>query len=179
VEFDSRFSNRWNLALNLQAGRAIHLTPPAGEEPPTADTTGIETEVTLRPTGGLRFDLTYISRTLDRLGTGERILQDRIARLRFNWQFTLQASLRAILQYDSLSADPRFTSSADDRNLNADILFTWLQNPWTAFYVGFNSNYANRRFQGTGPGRVLVPTQGIDLNDGRQLFVKYTYLHRF
>jgi len=65
------------------------------------------------------------------------------------------------------------------KNFNADFLITYLVHPGTAIYVGYNSNLQNldRQLLPTPIG--LQTTQDTFLNDGRQFFVKASYLFRF
>ena len=60
-------------------------------------------------------------------------------------------------------------------NLNLDVLFRYVLNPWSALYVGFNDNESNLELVDTPQGTQVV--RGEDLaRDGRQLFVKFSYL---
>jgi len=63
-------------------------------------------------------------------------------------------------------------------NFNADFLLTYLVHPGTAIYVGYNSNLQNldRRLLPTPSG--LLTTRDDFINDGRQFFVKVSYLFR-
>jgi len=73
------------------------------------------------------------------------------------------------------------------KNLNFDFLITYLPHPGTAVYVGYNSNLENlipglcEQLPGStacipnGPG--LVRSNSF-INDGRQFFVKISYLFR-
>ncbi len=179
VEFGTRFSSRFNAEASYRIGRVINYAPPAGLEPFPADSTGWEVEVALLPVSPLRIDLTWITRRLDDAAGQGEIVENRITRMRVNWQFSRRTSLRAIVQHDDIRADPLLTSREPGKNLNGDLLFSWQLNPWTAFYAGYNSNWASVLFEGDGADRELVSTDHLELNDGRQLFVKYSYLYRF
>ncbi len=179
VEFGTRFSPMFNAEVACSTGRVVNFDPPAGMEPYSADNTDWELELTLMPVSPLRIDLSWITRRLENIAEPGEIVDNRITRMRVNWQFSRRTSLRAIVQYDDLRADPTWTSEEPGKNLNGDLLFTWQLNPWTAFYAGYNSNWAGVVFQGDGVDRELVPTDSLELNDGRQLFVKYSYLYRF
>jgi hypothetical protein len=76
-------------------------------------------------------------------------------------------------------ANPLISSLSPTKNLNADFLITYLVHPGTAIYVGYNSNLQNldRRLLPTPTG--LLTTQNDFINDGRQFFVKASYLFRF
>jgi hypothetical protein len=47
-----------------------------------------------------------------------------------------------IARWDHLRSS-ELTSVTPDTTFNIDVLFTWMLNPWTAFYVGYNGNAAN------------------------------------
>lgn len=179
VEFGTRFSSRFQAELSYNSGQVVNFAPPFGMEPFQADSNGWEVELSLLPVSPLRIDLSFISRELDdRAGRGT-IVNNRITRTKVAWQFSPRTSLRAIVQHDDIRSDPGLTSRRPGKNLNGDLLFTWQLNPWTAFYAGYNSNWTGLMFQGEGVDRQLIPVDDLDLNDGRQLFVKYSYLYRF
>ena len=179
LEFGTRFSPRFNVELSYSTGQVVNFAPVAGVEPFPADTTGWELELALLPVSPLRIDLTWITRQLgDIAGRGE-IVDNRIARMRVNWQFSRRTALRAIVQHDDIQASPALTSRESGRSMNGDLLFTWQVNPWTAFYAGYNSNWTDLMFAGDGLDRELVRANHLELNDGRQLFLKYSYLYRF
>jgi hypothetical protein len=113
---------------------------------------------------------------------------NHIARSQWNYQFTPAMSLRAIVQYNGLLANPTYSSLQTVRDLNFDFLFTYLIHPGTAIYVGYNSNLENlipslclpATGQSTGcdpNGAGLVRSNSF-INDGRVFFVKVSYLFR-
>jgi hypothetical protein len=63
--------------------------------------------------------------------------------------------------------------------VNGDLLLTYLINPWTAFYLGYNGNYDNIEIIGKEPNREIVRTDGDLLRDARQIFIKASYMFRF
>ena len=97
---------------------------------------------------------------------------------RWNWQFTRELSIRAILQYEATLANETLTSLETHKNFNVDLLVTYRVNPWTAFYVGFNSNSRNRDLIEAPDGNYLIRRPSL-LNDANQFFVKMSYLVRF
>ena len=84
-----------------------------------------------------------------------------------------------ILQYTSVLSNPLISALSPAKNFNADFLITYLVHPGTAIYVGYNSNLQNldRRLLPTPTG--LLTTRDDFVNDGRQFFVKLSYLFRF
>ena len=123
----------------------------------------------------LRVDTSLLSTELeDREGRGT-IFTDRIVRTRWNYQFTKEMSLRVILQHEDTkpTALSRLTR---DENLNLDVLFRYVLNPWSALYVGFNNNESNLQLvENEQGGTELVRTEDL-ARDGQQLFVKFSYL---
>jgi hypothetical protein len=104
-----------------------------------------------------------------------------------NYQFTRALSARVIVQYDSTLANPAETSLLRTKEVETDALFTWLPHPGTAVYVGYNNDMqnlarslCNRLPNGTcDPNNTVAPRAAPYLNDGRQIFVKASYLFRF
>jgi len=97
--------------------------------------------------------------------------------VRVGEQFTRAASLRAIVQWNELTADGARTALQSSRNANYDLLFAYLVSPGTALYLGANYNLANIDTS-------LVESRGAVLrsaslnNTGWQLFTKVSYLLR-
>jgi hypothetical protein len=86
-----------------------------------------------------------------------------------------------ILQYNSVLSNPAISSLSPTKNFNADFLITYLIHPGTAIYVGYNSNLSNLdRDLALDPitGAILTHPNTF-INDGRQFFVKASYLFRF
>ena len=85
-----------------------------------------------------------------------------------------------ILRYDRTRANPQLSSLEEEtENLNADLLVTYLVNPWTALYLGYNTNYQNLELEEAPGGSQVVRTEDDLSNDAKQLFVKLSYLFRF
>jgi len=161
---------------------------PKGQKPITGDETLINHTMSIKPTGHLEIDNTYI---LDRVlnGTAHHAsFNNHIIRSKWNYQFSRALSLRAIVQYNGLLANPTYSSLHTTRNLNFDFLITYLIHPGTAIYVGYNSNLENLvpglcvpppgSLVGCDPnGNGLVRSSRF-INDGRIFFVKVSYLFR-
>jgi hypothetical protein len=178
LAFDSKRVRAFNFEGRLELGRGINFVPPEGELPLPADEMRTELEMTLRPGRRLRVDATWLYARLEEPSGGRTILANDIVRTRFNWQWDPRLSVRVILQYESTDADPDLTSVETTERYNGDLLVSYLVNPWTALYVGFNTNYDNLDIVDTPEGPVVVRTDGDYLNDSRQLFVKLSYLFR-
>lgn len=157
----------------------INFVPVAGKEPFLTDRSSVELGVTLRPLNRLRIDNTYLSsRSLDRQN-GANIFNNHIIRSKWNWQFNQALSVRVITQYEALLANPGLTALQTTKRFNADFLATYQINPWTALFVGYNSNMQNLDLLRTPQGTQIVRYPNRFINDGKQLFVKFSYLFRF
>ncbi len=153
--------------------------------------------LTLRPKRNLRIDNTYLVDILHVLRAGDymppsalapgvptaagrSVYNNHILRSKWNYQINRELSLRVILQYNTVLANPNLTSLESAKSFNADVLLTYLLHPGTAVYVGYNSDLANMQ-----PGLPVNPygqiktTPNAFLNDGRQFFVKIAYLFRY
>ena len=106
-------------------------------------------------------------------------MTNHILRSKWNYQFTRELSARVILQYSAVLSNPLISSLSPTKDFNADFLITYLLHPGTAIYVGYNSDLQNldHRLLPTPTG--LLTTRDDFINDGRQLFVKASYLLRF
>ncbi len=165
----------------------VLIDVPLGQLPITGDETAITQTMTLKPSRHLQIDNTYI---LDRVVNGavqHAAFNNHIIRSKWNYQFTPALSLRFITQYNGLLANPTQSSLITTNNLNFDFLITYLPHPGTAVYVGYNSNLENLvpGLCDQLPGSITCVPNGPGLvrsnrfiNDGRQFFVKVSYLFR-
>jgi hypothetical protein len=180
LEFRTRFTDWFNAELVHVLGDAVnYVTQDPNTVPPSPATqVYTELELTFKLLSRLRLDTLWIQSRLYDEATEEKIFTNQILRSRLNLQFTPQASLRLIVQYDVTRVDPDLTSLEHQRNLNYDLLFTYRVNPWTAIYAGYNTNFRNVDLVRTAQGREIVRTDQDLLNDAEQFFVKISYLIR-
>ena len=144
-----------------------------------AGRTSVTLSVISRPGHKLRNENTYILfRLHDRTG-GIGGLDNHIVRSKWNYQFTRALSFRFIGQYNSLLANPLFTSLRTSRDFNADFLVTYLVHPGTAIYVGYNTNLENLLSPLAADSNGILLRGPKYINDGRNFFVKVSYLFRF
>jgi hypothetical protein len=173
-------------SAHLSSGTGINYYPAAGLVPFLGRQQGAEASITVRPLSGLRVDQSYIYSGLTTRGggplpsgpDGRRIFRDHILRTRVNIQFTKSLSGRAILDYESVLPNLQLISLEREKRFNADVLVTYLVNPWTAVYVGYSDGYENQ------PGAAMterpISRAGLPLTSvGRQAFVKLSYLLRY
>jgi hypothetical protein len=161
--YGANFSSSWFShvvgSATFFAGNAPNLTPAASIPPPPGRIVDATATASVRFSRSLTTDWSYLFDRLNDAATGRLVYSNSIVRLRIGDQFTRALSLRAIVQYDTLTVDMRETSLRPRRNTNYDVLFTYLTSPGTALYVGANSNFA-------------------PANTGWQVFTKLSYLLR-
>jgi hypothetical protein len=174
AEFETQMFSTVGFSVNLRGGDTINLVPPVGMEPELADLFSADFGLLWRPLDRLRLDLTYLHTELeDQLGAGD-VFTDKILRARWNYQFTKELSLRFIAQQEETEPGP-FTSLEHDKNLNFDLMVRYVINPWSALYVGYNTNSSNFELIDTEMGTELIRTDDLR-RDGEQLFIKFSYL---
>ena len=176
----------WNVRL-VRDGTTV-VIPAAGQLPYTGNETAITALVGLKPLKRLQVDNTYILERVVNGAVNHAVVNSNIFRSEANYQFTRSFSFRFIGQYNGAVTNPLYSSLATTKNLNFDFLFTYLPHPGTAVYVGYNSNLENvapglcthiagsEECDPTGPGLIRTPDGFV--NDGRQLFIKVSYLFR-
>ncbi len=86
--------------------------------------------------------------------------------------------MRAIFDYNSVLPNQALVDLEREKHLGADVLLTYMLNPGTALYVGYTDLFDNLALNPT-ISPALKRTSFPDLNTGRQVFVKLSYLLRF
>jgi len=202
IQFNTSYFRKAYLQADYRFGTRVNYDAPCldpSQNPATcplyfpflARRTSANVTLTVRPTRGLRIDNTYIMFRLREcpscpnpqpgLTRPTGSMNNHIIRSKWNYQFTKEFSFRFIGQYNSVLANPNFTYLQTSKNFNADFLFTYLVHPSTALYVGYNTNLENigDTLAPDGLGGINHdPTSRLH-NDGRNFFVKASYLFRF
>lgn len=176
----------WNTRI-FRDGSVV-VVPAAGQLPYTGNETAIVQTIGIKPLSRLQIDNTYI---LERVVNGlahHAVVNSDIVRSKWNYQFTPELSFRFIGQYNGVLTNPRYSSLQTTKNMNFDFLFAYLLHPGTAVYVGYNSNLENvdpdlclhlpGSVECDPNGAGLLRTRNRLTNDGRQLFIKLSYLFR-
>jgi Domain of unknown function (DUF5916) len=181
---DTNYFKVFALHADYRWGERVNYDPPGVQLPFLASRSSANVQMTVRPTRALKIDNTYIFFRLHHCPTCGDLLggmNNHIIRTRVNYQFNKELSFRFIGQYSAVLATPSFTSLQTSKNFNADFLITYLVHPSTAIYVGYNSNLENidPTLSPDGNGGVNHLATGRLLNDGRNFFVKASYLFRF
>ena len=184
--FDIAFGSEWLswfwVEGSFKKGTAVNYNPAPQLTPFLGRTSQATAGFTLRPDPHVQIEETYIYSGL-RVGNeskvagaapGTAIFFNHIARSKVNYQFTRQLSLRCIVDYNSILPNGALTSLQKTKRVGLDALFTFMLNPGTALYAGYTDLHENYQLDPE-----LHRTSGPDLNTGRQVFVKLSYLFRF
>jgi hypothetical protein len=142
---------------------------------------------TLQPLRQLTADNTYLLDRDHAVANGAFVYESQVFRTKVNYQFTRAISARVIVEYDTTLANHNETSLLRTKEVGTEALFTWLPHPGTAIYVGYNNDMQNldrslcNRLPGGAcdPDNTVAPRAPHLLNDGRQIFIKASYLFRF
>jgi len=176
--FETALLTQLAFKADYSQGAQLNVVPPSGQLPLLANLSQAGLSLVVRPERHLRIENTYLlDRLVDRT-TGESVFNNDIIRSVWTWQFNRKLSVRVIPQYNSVLANPARTSLGTSKNFNADFLVTYLLNPFTALYIGYNRNMDNLELLPYTPYNQLLRTQGL-LTDGHQFFVKFSYLFNF
>jgi len=175
----------WLKELDFNAffvsGGGVNYDPATGQAPSLGHEDQGNFTLTFHAKGRLRVDNTYL---LEHVRQREPLLTavtNHIVRSKWNYQFTPRLSARLILQYNAVLSNQEISSLPRTKSFNTDFLITYLVHPGTAIYVGYNSDLANlNRNLAVDPitDYILTTPHGY-INDGRQFFVKASYLFRF
>ncbi len=177
-----------NFSFVYTHGGSPNFNPADGAIPSLLVHDQIQSSVTIDPFRSLTIDNTYL---LDRDVTaqgGVDAFENQTLRTKINYQFTRAFSARVIAEYDSLLVNPLQTALVRTKQVSTQVLFTWLPHPGTAIYVGYNGDFQNLNDSlcnlrpgggGCDPNNTAPPRSINYLNDGRQIFVKASYLLRF
>ena len=179
IEGGTSWFKQFDFTWFYVSGGGVNYNPSAGRVPKISHEDQVNATLTFHARGRLRIDNTYLLEHLREHASDLTAVTNHILRSGWNYQFTRELSARVILQYDAVLSNPLISSLSPTKNFNADFLITYLVHPGTAIYVGYNSNLQNldRRLVPTPTGLLTTPDNFI--NDGRQFFVKASYLYRF
>jgi hypothetical protein len=176
-----------NFSINAFRSGNVNYNPVAGAAPSLMNQQTAQVLFTLQPLRQLTADNTYLLDRDHSVADGALVYETQIFRTKVNYQFTRALSARVIAEYDSTLANPAETSLLRTKQVATQALFTWLPHPGTAVYIGYNNDLQNlartlcNRLPGGAcdPNNTVAPRSPEFLNDGRQIFVKASYLFRF
>jgi len=162
------------------SGKGVNYNPVSGIPAMGHEDQGNFT-VTFHAAGRLRIDNAYLLEHVRERDSNLTAVTNHIIRSKWNYQFTKNLSARLILQYNAVLSNPDISTLPRTKNFNTDFLITYLIHPGTAIYVGYNSDLGNldrNLTQDPVTGAIMTTPHGY-INDGRQFFVKASYLFRF
>jgi uncharacterized protein DUF5916/TonB-dependent receptor-like protein len=178
VYFETALLQQATFKVDYSQGAQINVVPPSGRLPVLANVSTGSLSLVFRPERRLRMENTYLLDRLTDAVTGASVFTNHIIRSTCVYQFNKMLSLRIIPQYTTVLANPLETSLSTSKTFNTDFLFTYLLNPFTALYVGYNQNMDNLELLSGPAAAQLLRTRGLSM-DGKQFFVKFSYLFRF
>ena len=174
----SSFANWISFDSKYWWGTGVNYVPVTGSEPEAARSQNAKIILTFFPIKPLRIETIFLSQQLDSLKS-EHIFTNQILRLSWKYQINRKLSLRFIAQYNTVDANSKQTSLQTIKNFNVDFLIIYLIYPGTAIWIGYNSNLQNIDPALLPDSSGLRRTDHSLMNDGRQLFIKVSYLLRF
>lgn len=167
-------------------GGNVNYNPVSPAAPNLLDQDYLQAYITLQPVGSLTIDNTYLLDRDFRTRGGPFVYESQTLRTKINYQFTRALSARVIVEYDSTLVNAEQTSLPRTKQVQTQALLTWLPHPGTAIYLGYNNDLQNlnhtlcTKIAATcEPNQPILPRGTGYLNDGRQFFVKASYLLRF
>ncbi len=177
-ELNSEWFKWLAMTSSFAHGTGVNYYPGAGYVPFLGNSQKANLGATLRPTPRLRLDETYILSRLNMRNGGPTIYNNHIARSKLNYQLTRELSFRAIFDYNGVLPNASLVTLDRTKRIGCDFLVTYLLHPGTALYVGYTDIYENLELDPSRPPYLRL-TGFPDLNTGRQIFVKLSYLFRF
>ena len=170
---------RWiGLWAFYQQGAAVNYSPGNGQAPFLSNAQTAMFLTTLRPTPRIRSEHMYIYSRLVALPSSGRkgtIFNNHIVRWKTNFQLSRALSVRTIIDYYALLPNASLFATPRYKTLAGDVLLTYLLNPGTAIYVGYNTRYQDTA-DPLAPDRM---SNMVSKPVGRQFFAKVSYLFRF
>ncbi|HEX4066747.1 MAG TPA: DUF5916 domain-containing protein [Acidobacteriaceae bacterium] len=169
-------------------GTVINYSPPNGAGPGPVNVSSPNLNVEVKLFSAVDLQNSYVYTHFTNLASPAVVYDNHELISRWNYQFTKAASFNLIGQYISTLPNPDFTDQANSKTLFADALFTYMPHPGTALYLGYIGNFANldralctRTDNGmcNSSDPILPPTYSSLMNDGKNLYVKVSYLLRF
>ncbi len=189
AEFAMRGSpwSQFTFHANLYRGGNVNYNPVDGETPSLLDKQSMHLRFTVQPIHQLTVENSYLLDRNHSASDGEFVYESQSMRTKANFQFTRSLSARVIAELDSTLANPAQTSLLRTKQISTQALLTWLPHPGTAVYLGYTNDLQNIDRSlcnmlpsgGCDPDNTTLPRDESLLNDGKQVFLKASYLFRF
>jgi hypothetical protein len=172
------------LSGSFSIGTSPNYSPPPMFPPFLASATNASATVAYNPIPRIRIDQTYFysrlgapdTPVLVNMPVAANTFTNHISRTRLNLQVTRDFSVRTIIDYNAVLSTPWLIDQNTTKHLGADILGTYLLNPFTALYVGFTQGFDNLALDSNPPHLRVISSSSTATS--RQLFVKVSYLFR-
>lgn len=178
---------QFNFSLNAFRSGNVNYNPAGNQIPSLMNQELVQFLFTLQPSHQLTADNTYLLDRDHSVADSALVYESQVFRTKINYQFTRAFSARVIVEYDSTLANRLETSLPRTKDVQTEALLTWLPHPGTAIYIGYNNDLqnldrslCNRLPSGScDPNNTVAPRSPDYLNDGKQIFIKASYLLRF
>ncbi|MCU1238860.1 MAG: rane associated hydrolase [Candidatus Solibacter sp.] len=172
----SEYFKRATFDANYNFSTTINYNPSANLLPFLASERDVQADFTFRPTARLKLEELYFYTALRTRDAA--VFVNHLARSRLNYQFTRELSLRMIVDYNGVLANPQLVNLTRQKRITGDVLLTYLIHPGTALYLGYTDRLENLRLLPGAPP--TVSTIGFpSTTTARQFFAKVSYLFRF
>ncbi|MDQ2839756.1 MAG: carbohydrate binding family 9 domain-containing protein [Acidobacteriota bacterium] len=181
-------SSKLNFNLQGLKSGGVNYNPLPGQAPFELHQETVQALISINPLRHLTNDNTYLLDRDHAAEGGQFVYETQTFRTKLNYQFTKAWSARVIVEYDSTLANPVETSLRRTKQVQTQALLTWLPHPGTVLYIGYNGDLQNYNHQfcsvlaesgACDPLQPILPRGPAYLNDGRQFFIKASYLLRF
>ncbi|ALN55894.1 carbohydrate binding family 9 domain-containing protein [Lysobacter enzymogenes] len=175
---------RWLTAeAKITVRDKINYTPAAGLEPFMGDQRLAIIKLTISPFAQLRIDQSFIwdelrtQHSLAGQDSDSRVFSTTQSRTKIKYQFSRFWAAHVIFDYRALDSNQNLFAIPRGKKLVTDLLVSYSPNPGTAFYLGYTDQQENLRINEN--PNIVVPTRGLDMHTGKQLFMKFSYLFNF
>jgi hypothetical protein len=176
------------VGAGFSKGTVVNYSPPANSGPGPVNIFSPDLSLEVKPLRGIDLQNNYVYTHFTNMTNGDVVYDNHELISRWNYQMTQAASFNLIGQYIATLPHPEYTDLTNSKTLFADALFTYMPHPGTALYFGYIGNFANldralctRDQNGlcNPSDPILPPTDSSLMNDGKNIYVKVSYLLRF
>jgi hypothetical protein len=145
----------------------------------------VQALISVSPLKQLTADSSYLLDRDHSAKDGQLVYESQTFRTKVNYQFTREVSTRVIVEYDTTLANPTETSLTRTNEVQTQALLTWLPHPGTVLYTSDGTTTCKTMIthcvrawaeRATPPCRFFP--RNCYLNDGRLIFLKFSYLFR-
>lgn len=177
--FETNYFKKWSFWAQTVWGDTPDVIPVSGPPRPGFEQF-FNVNLVFKPMTQLQITTTYLGDYWQDAILRNRTLYNlHVVRSKWNYQITKEMSIRFIGQYNATQANPALVTLDTTKSFNYDVLFTYLLHPGTAVYVGYNTNLSTLDPALVSGQNGFLQRNNRYINDGRQVFVKVSYLFRF